>query len=260
LLYDATTKEIRLEIEGGGQVVAWLIPALPLESGKPAPLVVYFHGNAEIIDYQDTIVSGYRRLGCSVLLPEYRGYGRSAGKPSEAAIVADAVKFYDEVMKRPDIDSSRVIFHGRSLGGGPAAALAARRMPRALVLESTFTSVTAMASKYFAPSFLVKNKFQTDRVLPALSIPVLILHGTNDDIIPVAHGRKLSKLARHGTYIEYNCKHNDFPGDGNEEAYWGEVARFLRGAGVIADDAIPSGEDRAADAHPPPPTTQGQHP
>ena len=227
-------------------------------SNAPAPLVVFFHGNAELIDYQSTIVEGYRRLGCSVLLPEYRGYGRSAGKPSEQAIVADAVRFYDEITRRPDVDPSRIVFHGRSLGGGPAAALAARRSAKALVLESTFTSVADMASAYLAPSFLVKNKFHTDRVLPTLEIPVLIFHGTRDDIIPVAHGRRLRDLATHGTYVEYDCKHNDFPGDENEDAYWEQVAAFLRGAGVLANAAGAAAETPSTPINPSPTTSQEQ--
>jgi fermentation-respiration switch protein FrsA (DUF1100 family) len=233
-----STVEMKLGLAGGGSVVAWFLPAPKATPSSPAPVVAYFHGNAEIIDYQHEIVEGYHRLGCSILLPEYRGYGRAGGKPSEGAIVADAACFYDELVKRPDVDASRIVFHGRSLGGGPAAQLAARRTPRALILESAFSSVAAMASKYGCPSFLAKNPFHTDHVLESLDVPVLIFHGTNDDIIPVSHGRRLRDLARHGTYVEYGCRHNDFPGGGNEEAYWNEIAAFLRRSGVI-EAAIP---------------------
>ena len=232
LLYDRTTEEIRLDIAGGGQVVAWFIPALSETRREPAPLVIYFHGNAEIIDYQSTTVEGFGKLGCAVLLPEYRGYGRSKGRPSEEAIVADAVRFYDAAVQRPDVDAARIVIHGRSLGGGPAAALAARRPAKAMILESTFTSVASMAWGYGAPPCLATSPFHTDHVLEKLDIPVLIFHGTRDDIIPVSHGRKLRGLARRGTYVEYDCKHNDFPGDGNDEAYWNEIAAFLRNAKV----------------------------
>jgi len=227
LLYDATTEEISFELEDGGSVVAWFIPAIDLKQGDSAPVVVFFHGNAEIIDYQSTAVEGYRRLGCSVLLPEYRGYGRCGGKPSEKGIVVDAVQFYDELVKRPDVDASRVFFHGRSLGGGPATQLAARRKPSALILESTFSSAASMASEYWAPWFLVSNPFRTDRVLEGLDVPILIFHGSRDDIIPVSHGRELRDIARQGTYVEYDCRHNDFPGRDNEETYWKDIERFL---------------------------------
>jgi len=236
-LYDRTTEELRVDIGGGEHAVAWFIPALPRDSSKPAPLVVYFHGNAEIIDYQTTAVEGYRKLGCAVLLPEYRGYGRSGGKPSEAGILADSIRFFDQATKRPDVDPVRVVIHGRSLGGGPAAQLAGARKPRALILESTFISVAVMAHGYLAPECLARNPFRTDRVLAGLDVPVLIFHGTHDDIIPVRHGRALRDLAQNGAYVEYDCRHNDFPGDANEDAYWDEIARFLSRAGVIEGSA-----------------------
>jgi fermentation-respiration switch protein FrsA (DUF1100 family) len=228
-----TTVEMKLGLDDGSNVVAWFLPAPGVTATAPAPAVVFFHGNAEIIDHQHDMVEGYHALGCSVLLPEYRGYGRSGGKPREEAIVADAVWFYDELAKRPEVDKSRIFFHGRSLGGGPAAQLAPRRTPRALILESTFSSVAAMAFKYGCPSFLAKNPFRTDRVLESLDVPVLIFHGTDDDIIAVSHGRRLRDLARHGTYIEYGCRHNDFPGADNEAAYWNEITAFLQRSGVI---------------------------
>jgi len=225
------TSLLQVDIETGGSVEAWFVPAPDADAEKPA--VVFCHGNAEIIDYQDTVIRGYHRLGCSVLLPEYRGYGRSAGKPSEKGIVADAVRFYDQLIERDDVDASRIVFHGRSLGGGVAAQLAARRKPAALILQSTFTSVAIIANDYFTPTFLARHPFRTDRVVSEIDVPVLIFHGTRDRIIPVDHGRKLRQLAPGAVYVEYDCGHNDFPGRGNHDAYWGEIAAFLSRAGVI---------------------------
>ncbi|MFQ5500885.1 MAG: alpha/beta hydrolase [Phycisphaerae bacterium] len=231
--YDASTTVLTREIDGG-RVIAWLIPGRGASAEKPAPLVVYCHGSAEIIDFQGHRIEGYRSMGVSVLMPEYRGYGRSDGQPSEQAIVDDAVYFHDLAIKRPDVDASRVLIHGRSLGGGIAAGLAARRKPKALILGSTFTSIRAMAHKYLAPGFIVCHPLYVDRVLKTLDIPVLIFHGTRDNIVPVAHGRTLRDIARNGTYIEYDCRHNDFPGDGNEERYWGDIEGFLKSHGILA--------------------------
>jgi len=225
---------VSLPIERGGAVEAWFFPAKPDESGKPAPVVMYFHGNAELIDQQDRIIEGYAKLGLSVFLPEYRGYGRSAGKPSEKEIAADMIRFYDRLIRRPDVDPSRIVLHGRSVGGGVAADLAMRRTPAALILESTFSSLAAMALKFGAPPFLLKHPFRTDRVVEGLDVPMLIFHGTRDTVVPVSNGRRLHKLARGSTYVEYNSEHNDFPGEGNEEAYWREIQAFLIRPGVLS--------------------------
>lgn len=224
---------LRLDLAGGGQVEAWFVPAPGITPEQAGPLVVFCHGNAELIDYQDEIVRGYHALGCSVMMPEYRGYGRSAGTPSQKAIRDDSVRFYDQVITRPEVDTTRIVFHGRSLGGGVAADLAAQRRPAALILESTFTSVAAMAHRYGVPSFLAKHPFRTDRVILHLDAPVLIFHGTRDDIIPVKHGRRLHAIRPDAVYIEYDCAHNDFPGRGNRDAYWAEIARFLGQAGIL---------------------------
>jgi uncharacterized protein len=221
-----------LQVDGVGSIESWFFPAPGVSAERPGPVAIFCHGNCEIIDYKDDIVRAYHSIGCSVLLPEYRGYGRSAGKPSQAAITADLLRFHDELMKRPEVDRSRVVIHGVSLGGGVAGQLAGQREPRALILESTFTSVAAMAGKYWAPSFLATSPFHTDRVLPNLHCPVLLFHGTRDHVIPVAHGRRLHELAPGSRYFEYDCDHNDFPGRGNAAAYWGEVTKFLRDAGV----------------------------
>lgn len=231
--YSDSTVELTRNIAGGGKVIAWFIPAFDVGAGGLPPLVIFFHGNAEIIDHQQDTIERYRRMGCSLLLPEYRGYGRSDGTPSEAAIVDDVLYFYDLVLRRTDIDKTRIFFHGRSLGGGPAAQLAARHEPRLLILESTFKSAAAMAHRYFAPAFIARNPFRTDRVLASLDIPVLIFHGANDDIIPVANGRALRDIAIDATYVEYDCRHNDFPGDANLEQYWTEIRRFLEKHDII---------------------------
>lgn len=224
---------ISLPEKGGGAVESWFFPAGARGRERAAPVVIYFHGNAELIDHQERVIEGYRRLGISVFLPEYPGYGRSSGKPSQKAIGAAAVRLYDALILRADVDVSRIVFHGRSLGGGVAADLATRRRPAALVLESTFSSITRMGLKYGAPPFLARHPFRTDRAIAGLDAPILVFHGTQDKLVPVAHGRRLRDLARHGAYVEYDADHNDFPGAANEGAYWAEIEAFLRRCGIL---------------------------
>lgn len=221
---------LRLPLKSGGEVEAWYFPA---PGNRPRPLCIYFHGNGELIDDNRHIVTGYHRLGISVLMPEYRGYGRSAGKPSQKAILADAARFHNLITRRPEVDPARLIYHGRSLGGGVAAALTLEHPPAALVFDCTFFSVQSMAAKYGAPGFLVRNPFRTDKALAGLTLPIIIFHGTNDHIIPARHSRDLARIARHAELYEYPCGHNDFPGIDNYYDHWNKIQRFLKAAKIL---------------------------
>jgi fermentation-respiration switch protein FrsA (DUF1100 family) len=208
------------------RVEAWYIPAAGASASNKAPAVIYFHGNGEIIDWCVDRTRGWRERGYSVMIPEFRGYGRSGGSPSQAAIVADAEKFYDLLAARPEVDSSRVVIHGRSLGGGVACQVAAARPFAALVLESTFTSAASFSWSLGVPPFLVRHPFHNDRVLPKLEGPILLMHGQSDTIIPPEHSRRLQQLARSSMRVELAGGHNDFPVSWSD--YWSAVDAFLR--------------------------------
>lgn len=214
-----------------GAVEAWFVPAPQASAASPAALAVFWHGNAELIDHQAPLVEAYLRLGLSVLLPEYRGYGRSAGSPSEEALVADGLRALEAALARPDVDPTRVVHHGRSVGAAVACAVAVRRAPAALVLESPFRSVAALAGRFLIPRPLVRDPFDNEAALRGLACPVLVFHGTADGIVPYAHGERLAALARHGTLVTYPGGHNDPPPD--DFAHWAHVERHLRKAGVL---------------------------
>ncbi len=108
----------------------WLIPGRGVSAASPGPVVFHAHGNAELIDYAAPMLLQYVDWGVSVALVEYRGYGRSGGEPSEAGITADQVAFHDLVTARPEVDASRVVLHGRSLGGGAMGQLAQKGFRR----------------------------------------------------------------------------------------------------------------------------------
>lgn len=210
-------------------VEAWFLPPLRPAPG-PAPAVICFHGNAELIDSAVDSVHDWRRRGYAVLLPEYRGYGRSGGQPSQAALTEDAVRFYDILAARPDIDPERILFHGRSIGGGIACQLAAVRPPAAMVLESTFTSAASFTWSLGAPPFLARHPFRSDRILPTLDRPVLFLHGIQDDIVPIAHSRTLHRLTPGSALVELDGGHNDFPRDAR--LYRAAIDAFLASHGL----------------------------
>ena len=224
---DPGVTQIWITTGNGQRVEAWYQAGAGRSPQSPGPAVIYFHGNADLIDTRWSAVQPYVVAGISALAVEYRGYGRCDGQPSQAALVADSVAFYDWLAARPDVDEQRIILHGLSLGGGVAAAVAEQRPSAALVLECTFTSVAALANRYCMPSFLCRHPFHTDRVLPSLNEPIAIFHGRNDCTIPVSHGRRLHELAPHSSYTELDCGHHDFRND------WENIRAFLANAGLL---------------------------
>lgn len=201
-----------------GPVEAFFLPA---KGKKRAPVVVHCHGNGELIDYWVRPLRPYRAMGVHVLLAEYRGYGRSAGKPSEAAIASDLRALHARIVEHPDIES--VILHGRSLGGGAVCTLASTGVPiAAMILESTFTSIPDLVS--WAPRRLLSDVFDNLRVLRELDLPVTFLHGRRDEIVPYRHAQRNLEVCRQGELITFECGHNDMPQDAH---WWSAVASLV---------------------------------
>jgi pimeloyl-ACP methyl ester carboxylesterase len=222
-----------------GPVEAWFLPADHDGSQPPAPVVVFAHGNGELIEDWPEALEPYRRMGLHVLLPEYRGYGNSAGSPSELAIVEDYIRFYDLVRGRVDVDATRIVLHGRSLGGGVVCALARERPAAALVLESTFTSVPDVAKKWFVPGRLIRDRFDSQAVVRALDVPILVVHGTCDRVVPYEHGVALARAGKRARLVSYECDHNDLPR--KTDGFWTEIHRFLTEEGLAPRSEVPNG-------------------
>lgn len=210
---------VRLEQPAGTVEALYLAPA-PAPSAS-APLLVFFHGNGELVDYWVEPFQEVQTWGWGVLLVEYPGYGRSAGSPSEATIRAAALAAHDWARSDPRVDGTRIVAYGRSLGGGPAAWLAGERQLAGLVLESSFTSVRALARRSLVPGFLVRDPFDNLAALARFRGPLLVLHGRDDTLIPVGHGRALAAAASGAELHELNCGHNDCPRP------WQQILAFL---------------------------------
>lgn len=214
-----------------GPVESWLLPGDGVGPESPGPAVIFAHGNGELIDYWPEALGRYQRMGLSVLLAEYRGYGRSAGSPSQTAIAEDFLEFHARLVERPEVDATRLVYHGRSLGGGAVCDLARRKPPTAMILESSFTSISDVAWRTGVPPFLVLDKFNNRTVVTNLDVPVLLLHGRHDQIIPVTHAHRLHDAARQSQLILFDVGHNDrlF----QFRAYWQHIEDFLRQAGIL---------------------------
>ncbi|MDE3000278.1 MAG: alpha/beta fold hydrolase [Gemmatimonadota bacterium] len=213
-----------------GRTETWLLP--PDSAASPTPAIIVAHGNAELIDHWVGETAALRRLGFAVLLVEYPGYGRSEGSPTQASVTEAFVAAYDMLAARDGVDADRIVFLGRSLGGGAVCALAAERPPAALVLISTFKSVNAMAvEKFFVPPFFARDPFNNLKTLRNYPGAVLIAHGTRDNLIPYSHGVALREASRRGRLVTYEAGHNNCPPDW--QAFWAEVERFMREEGIL---------------------------
>jgi pimeloyl-ACP methyl ester carboxylesterase len=218
-----------LELPGDVTVEAWWLPP-PEGVPKPAPAILFTHGNMELVDEWVGSFEPLRRAGAGVLLVEFPGYGRSTGVATERSVTAAMISAYDQLAgMRDEVDPTRIVAFGRSVGGGPAAALSRERPLAALVLSSTFTSVGAFARRYFMPSFLVRNRFDSESAVRAFRGPVLVQHGQRDRTVPFVHGEQLAAAAADGRFIPYPCGHNDCP--------WGrmldDAVAFLRERGIL---------------------------
>ena len=218
-----------------GTTVAWLIPApdSEVDDDTTYPLAVFLHGNAELIDYQQPIMELYRRQGLALLLIEYRGYGHSDGTPSQQHIVDDAVSIIGHVLNRDEIDPARLVLHGRSIGGMLSAQVALQTKPNALIVESCGTSVADMSWRFGIPPFLVTSPLRTEKAFKQLDIPILIMHGKDDEIFPLANAHALDNAAKQSTLVVFDASHNTLPMPNEATLYEQSVNEHLKKAGVL---------------------------
>ena len=216
---------------GGGKIETWFIPPLSQPNQGPRPAVIFAHGNAEIIDQWPETLRKFTELGIGVLLVEYPGYGRSKGSPSQKSITEAFVAAYDVLIAREDVDPSRIILLGRSIGGGAVCALAAERPSAMLILMSSFISTKTMASKYLVPGFLALDTFDNISTVRSYPGTVLVVHGKSDELIPYRHGVALFNAAKRGKMLTYNCGHNDCPPDW--DIFQEDIKSILQETGLL---------------------------
>jgi fermentation-respiration switch protein FrsA (DUF1100 family) len=201
-------EDLSLRTEDGEMLHAWWLPVT-----KARGTVLLFHGNAGNISHRIEYARMFRELGYSTLLVDYRGYGKSTGRPSEEGTYRDATAAWQWLTVTRGVPEREIVVFGESLGGAVACWLAQRQPVRALVLASTFTSVPDMAAQVygFLPVRLISRfKYDTRECLPHVKAPVLVIHSPRDDIIPYAHGRKLYEAAREPKeFLEIAGGHND---------------------------------------------------
>lgn len=217
-------RAVTLETDDGLGLLAWWRP--PRDETRP--VLAFFHGNAGHIGYRGEKLKPYLDRGWGVLLTAWRGYSGNPGSPTERGLYADgraAVAF----LRGRDIAPSRVVAYGESLGAAVAVELARETRFGAVVLEAPFTSIADVAQGMypFVPvRLLVRDRFDSISKISEVRSPLLVIHGEDDNIIPVRYGRRLLAAANDPKAAHFvpGAGHNDLHGFGIAEV----VVEFVR--------------------------------
>lgn len=195
----------------GIRLNGWFFPA-QTNSARERVALLYCHGNGGNISHRLGICAALLETGASVLVFDYRGYGRSDGRPGEEGTYRDAQAAYQWLRSR-GFGGTNIVAFGESLGGGVAAELAARETLGGLVLQSTFMSVPDLGRELFPwlPVRLFSTiKYDTRRKLPGLRLPVLVMHSRGDNLVPFRHGQGNFEAANQPKqFCELQGGHND---------------------------------------------------
>ncbi len=198
--------------------------------GSGRRVLIFFHGNAgNVADRLERAKILNERLGLDVVLVDYRGYGNSSGSPSEEGLYRDGRAVYRAVIEA-GVRPEQIVLFGESLGCAVAIELARRWPCAAVVLETPFLSVPALARVHypFVPAILVRSRFDSAAKIADVAAPKLFLVAERDEIAPPAHGRRLFETARgvRELFVIPGAHHNDTYSVGGEE-YWRAWERFL---------------------------------
>jgi uncharacterized protein len=235
----AGVEERTLKTPDGETIVAWYGPAAP---GRRT--LLYFHGNAGNLANRSERVRKYLARGIGVFIMSYRGYSGSTGHPSERANVADAKLAYDALIAE-GVAPEDILLYGESLGSGVAVQVAAAKPVGGVILDAPYTSIVDVAAGAY-PFFPVRpflfDRYETLKYLPAVSAPLLVIHGEDDAVIPVAMGRAVYTAANAPKEIA------TFPGAGHSDHHLHgsteEVFRWIDAVASVPAAAAPQKQMR----------------
>jgi uncharacterized protein len=220
----AAIQDVELKSPAGNRIHSWWLPYKP-----DAPVVLMCPGNGGNLSGRGaSMVKIAERLDTSVLIFDYPGYGKSVGKPNEAACYDAAEAAIRWLKDEKQIPSERLILYGESLGGGVATEMASRHSCKALVLVKTFTSLPATAKCHYPwlpCNWLMSNRFDSISKLPAIHCPVFVTSATADRVVPFEQGELLFRMANEPKqfFKDTGADHNDPLPD----AFWAELRVFL---------------------------------
>jgi len=225
-------EDVWMDTSDGERIHGWFAPG-PDGDG---PVILYFHGNAGNLSDRTDFVQTLVGEGLSVFIVDYRGYGRSSGRPNEAGLYRDAEAAWDYLVTTRNVPAERIVILGRSLGGGVATELAVRRPnARGLILESTFRSIAHIGQRQFPflpVRLLLRTRFDNLAKVPEIRVPTLVVHGTADRLIPFEEGKALYEALPDGQkhfHAVEGGEHNDTWARGGE-SYLKAIRAFATGS------------------------------
>lgn len=226
-------EDVTLATDDSVKVHGWFIPA-PTNSPRAGFVVLVSHGNAGNISHRTALAGLLRRHGVAVLLYDYRGYGRSEGRPSEDGTYRDALAFYGWLKQR-GFAPEKILSYGESLGGGIASELARRERVGGLILQSAFTSIPDVGAELFPflPVRLLSTiRYATRERLSQIHVPVLVIHSPQDEIVKFGHAEKNFAAANEPKLlVTLGGSHNDGLFE-NEALFHEGMEKLLKLAGA----------------------------
>ena len=224
-----TAEDVAFVTADGLRLRGWFAAPAKRISGTT---VLVLNGNAGDRSFRAPLAAALSRAGLTVLLFDYRGYGGNPGRPSEQGLVADARAARGYLGTRDDVDPSRLVYFGESLGSAVAVALSLEQPPAALVLRSPFTSLADMGHLHYPwlpIRFLLRDRFDALEQIRHLTCPVLVIAGDQDRIVPAEQSRRLYEAARGPKRLVLipGADHNDFELLAGHQLVE-EVLQFLR--------------------------------
>lgn len=238
LLYPAPTRDLHAPAEGRLLTAVARdgvrVHATEFSGPEGAPVILYFHGNGEVMGDVFWMAREFVRRGIGVVLAEYRGYGLSArsttAAPSEAGLYEDAEAVLAALAAR-GISSDQIVLFGASLGTGVAVEMAARGHGSAVVLVTPYTSIPDVASRFalgLPVGALMRERFDSIAKAQGVAVPALIIHGTDDEVVPYAMGVKLAATLPHSRVVTVAGGHHNDLFLGERWRLFDEVAEFVQ--------------------------------
>ncbi|MFC6014416.1 alpha/beta hydrolase [Nocardia lasii] len=185
-------RDLTMRTADGVDVHGWFVRA-----DNPRGHLLYAHGNAGTIGDRVAIIALLVGAGFDVLAFDYRGFGRSTGSPSEQGTYLDARAARQALLDQSEVDPDRVYYLGKSLGGGVLLELATQYPPAGMILMSTFSGMRAAARSVYPllPAPLIPDAYPSQRHIATLRVPVLMMHGDRDELLPIEHAHRLFAAA-----------------------------------------------------------------